>query len=377
MHTRILPKNLGMVYNFLQLVRQLQAGRASGRQPVAAPRRMNSLSKGLFMAAKKGRVFSGARPTGRQHLGNYLGAMQNYVALQEEYDCIYSIVDVHALTTMETTRDLRQNTYEMALDWLAVGIRPEEAIVFIQSHVPQVMELHTYLSMITSLGKLTDLPTFKEKARQNPNNVNYGLVGYPVLMAADIILYKSDLVPVGVDQAPHIEFTRELVRSFNYHYNTQVLIEPQMKVTKVPKVLGIDGVQKMGKSLNNHIELASTPKETQQRVMQMVTDPQRARRSDPGNPDVCNVFNMHKIFSTPEQVENINRECRSAGIGCVDCKKIFAQNLNTHLEPFRERRAEFDSHPDQVWDILHDGDQRAGKIAEATMVEVRQAIGLP
>ncbi len=329
------------------------------------------------MAAKKGRVFSGARPTGRQHLGNYLGAMQNYVALQEDYECIYSIVDVHALTTMETTRDLRQNTYEMALDWLAVGIRPEEAIIFIQSHVPQVMELHTYLSMITALGKLTDLPTFKEKARQNPNNVNYGLVGYPVLMAADILLYKADLVPVGVDQAPHIEFTRELVRSFNYHFNAQALVEPQMKATQVPKVLGIDGVQKMGKSLNNHIELASTPKETQQRIMQMVTDPQRIRRTDPGNPDVCNVFSMHKIFSTPDQVEMINRECRVAGIGCVDCKKIYAQNLNEHLTPFRERRAEFDQHPDQVWDILKDGDQRADKIAEATMTDVRTAIGLP
>ena len=329
------------------------------------------------MQAKKGRVFSGARPTGRQHLGNYLGAMLNYVALQDDYECVYSIVDVHALTTLETTENLRQNTYEMALDWLAVGIRPEDSIIFIQSHVPQVMELHTYLSMITSLGKLTDLPTFKEKARQNPNNINYGLVGYPVLMAADIVLYKTNVVPVGVDQAPHLEFTRELVRSFNYHFKTQALIEPQMKATQVPKVLGIDGVNKMGKSLNNHIELASTPEETQQRIMQMVTDPQRVRRSDPGNPDVCNVYSMHKIFSSQEEVEMVNRECRTAGIGCVDCKKLYAKNLNTHLAPFRERRAEIDQKPGQVWDILADGAKRAGKIAEATMVDVRQAIGLP
>lgn len=329
------------------------------------------------MQAKKGRVFSGARPTGRQHLGNYLGAMLNYVALQDDYECVYSIVDVHALTTLETTENLRQNTYEMALDWLAVGIRPEDSIIFIQSHVPQVMELHTYLSMITSLGKLTDLPTFKEKARQNPNNINYGLVGYPVLMAADIVLYKTNVVPVGVDQAPHLEFTRELVRSFNYHFKTQALIEPQMKATQVPKVLGIDGVNKMGKSLNNHIELASTPEETQQRIMQMVTDPQRVRRSDPGNPDVCNVYSMHKIFSSQEEVEIVNRECRTAGIGCVDCKKLYAKNLNTHLAPFRERRAGIDQKPSQVWDILADGAKRAGKIAEATMVDVRQAIGLP
>src|SRR5512133_1584730 len=198
---------------------------------------------------KKGRVFSGARPTGRQHLGNYLGAIKNYVALQDDFDCVYCIVDVHALTTMETTEDLRQNTYDMALDWLAAGIRPEESIVFIQSHVPQVMELHTYLSMVTPLGKLTDLPTFKEKVRENPHNVNYGLVGYPVLMSADILLYRTNLVPVGMDQSPHIEFAREIVRSFNFRYNTNVLIEPQAKFTEFPKIMGIDGVNKMSKSL--------------------------------------------------------------------------------------------------------------------------------
>ena len=195
---------------------------------------------------KKGRVFSGARPTGRQHLGNYLGAVQNYVALQKDYDCVYCVVDLHALTTMETTLDLKNNTYEMALDWLAAGIRPEESIVFIQSNVPQVTELHTILSMVTPLGKLTDLPTFKEKIRMQPHNINYGLVGYPVLMTADIVLYKADVVPVGIDQAPHLEFARETVRSFNFRYNTNVLIEPQMRATEIPKVIGIDGVQLHG-----------------------------------------------------------------------------------------------------------------------------------
>lgn len=326
---------------------------------------------------KKGRVFSGARPTGRQHLGNYLGAIKNYVAMQDDFDCVYCIVDVHALTTMETTLELKQNTYDMALDWLAAGIRPEESIVFIQSHVPQVMELHTYLSMVTPLGKLTDLPTFKEKVRDNPNNVNYGLVGYPVLMSADILLYKANFVPVGIDQAPHLEFARECVRSFNYRYNTKALIEPQMKATEFPKVLGTDGVNKMGKSLNNHIELASTPEETQQRVMTMVTDPQRMRKTDPGNPDVCNVFTLHKMFTPADEVANINVECRRAGIGCVDCKKKLAASLNTHLEPFRARRAELDQNPQRIWDILEDGAKRAGVIAEATMVEVREAIGLP
>ena len=326
---------------------------------------------------KKGRVFSGARPTGRQHLGNYLGAMRNYVALQDDYDCIYCVVDVHALTTLETTLELKQNTYEMALDWLAVGIRPEESVIFVQSHVPQVMELHTYLSMVTPLGKLTDLPTFKDKVRENPNNINYGLVGYPVLMAADILLYGTDFVPVGIDQAPHLEFTREVVRSFNYRYGKPVLKEPQMKATSVPKVLGIDGVQKMSKSLNNHIELAATPEETTQRVMQMVTDPTRVRRSDPGNPDVCNVFSLHKIFSPQTDVDMVNVECRRAGIGCVDCKKLLAKNLNAHLAPFRTRRSDLDKNPAYIWDVLEDGARRANVLAEETMVSVRSAIGLP
>jgi tryptophanyl-tRNA synthetase len=329
------------------------------------------------MSVKKGRVFSGARPTGRQHLGNYLGAIKNYVALQDDYECVYCIVDIHALTTVEDTLNLRQNTFDMALDWLAAGIRPEETIMFVQSQVPQVTELHTFLSMVTPLGKLTDLPTFKEKVRENPNNINYGLVGYPVLMTADIVLYQSNLVPVGIDQAPHIEFAREIVRSFNFRYNSDALIEPQMKNTVVPKVLGIDGVNKMGKSLNNHIELAATPEETRTRVMQMVTDPQRLRRDDPGDPEVCNVFSMHKIFSPVDEVEMINTECRKAGIGCVDCKKRFASNLNASLEPFRSKRIELETKPGDVWDVLHDGAKRARVLADQTMEKVREAIQLP
>jgi len=325
----------------------------------------------------KGRVFSGARPTGRQHLGNYLGAIKNYLALQEEYECVYCIVDVHALTTVDSTENLRQNIYEMALDWLALGIRPEETILFIQSQVPEVMELHTYLSMVTPLGKLTELPTFKEKVRQQPNNVNYGLVGYPVLMTADIVLYKADLVPVGVDQQPHIEFAREIVRSFNYRYNTNVLIEPQMKVTETPKILGIDGEQKMSKSLDNHIELALSPEETTKLVMKMKTDPARTHRNIPGNPDICNVFTMHKIFSTPEDVQMVDVECRRAGIGCVECKRLLARRINEHLAPFRARREELAKNPAGVYAILEDGRKRATKIARETMDQVRDAIGLP
>jgi tryptophanyl-tRNA synthetase len=329
------------------------------------------------MVKKKGRVFSGSRPTGRQHLGNYLGAIQNYVKLQDDYECVYCVVDLHALTTLDTTEDLKANTYEMVLDWLAAGIRPEESIVFIQSHVPQVTELHTILSMIAQLGKLTDLPTFKEKVREQPHNVNYGLVGYPVLMAADILLYKSNVVPVGLDQAPHIEFAREIVRTFNHTYKTQVLIEPEMKVTQFPKVLGTDGHQKMSKSLNNDIELAATPEETDKRVLTMVTDPARIRRTDPGNPDICNVFTFHNMFSPKETIDMVNVECRRAGIGCVEDKHLMAKYLNEYLAPFRARRHDLEKDPNFVWDVLRDGEKRARAIAEKTLEEVRAAVGLP
>jgi tryptophanyl-tRNA synthetase len=231
--------------------------------------------------------------------------------------------------------------------------------------------------MVTPIGKLTDLPTFKEKIRQQPENVNYGLLGYPVLMTADIVLYKTDVVPVGIDQAPHLEFAREVVRSFNYRYHTQVLIEPQMRTTEVPKVLGIDGKEKMSKSLNNHIELAATPEETRKRVMQMVTDPARVTRSDPGNPDICNVYTMHKIFSPQADVDMVNVECRRAGIGCVQCKALLAKNLNKHLEPFRARRAEIAAKPEAVREILDDGARRARVIAHQTMQEVKEAVQLP
>lgn len=328
------------------------------------------------MNTKKGRVFSGARPTGRQHLGNYLGAIVNYVALQEEYDCIYCIVDLHALTTLTDTHMLHEWTCEMALDWLAAGIDPDRGtILFIQSHVPQVTELHLLLSMVTPLGWLTRLPTFKEKVRQQPDNVNYGLVGYPVLMAADITLYKADTVPVGVDQAPHLEFTREIVRRFNAQFGN-VLVEPQAKHTEFPKVLGIDGMQKMSKSLNNHIEIAAEPEEIRQRVMQMMTDPARRYRDDPGHPEVCNVFSLHGFYS-PNEVAQIETDCRSAKIGCVQCKQLFAKNLADYFAPFRERRAALAADPDRVWDILADGARRASAIATQTLDEVKKAIGMP
>jgi len=328
------------------------------------------------MTDKKSRVFSGARPTGRQHLGNYLGAIRNYVALQDDYDCVYCIVDLHALTTLENTDRLEEWTYEMALDWLAAGIDPDKGtILFVQSHVPQVTELHTILSMVVPLGWLTRLPTFKEKVRQQPENVNYGLVGYPVLMAADITLYKADTVPVGVDQVPHLEFTREVVRRFNHHFG-EVLVEPEAILTEFPKVLGLDGEHKMSKSLDNYIEIAASPEEIERRVMQMVTDPGRRYRSDPGRPEVCNVFTLHGYFSPDQEVE-IETACRAAEIGCVECKRLLARNLADYFADFRERRAALAANPEQVWDILADGARRASTIASDVLREVEAAVGLP
>jgi len=322
----------------------------------------------------RGRAFSGARPTGKQHLGNYLGAIRNYVALQDDYDCVYCIVDLHALTTVERPTNMWPDVRDMALDWLAAGMDPERSIIFVQSHVPQVTELYTLLGMVTPLGWLSRLPTFKEKVRYQPDNVNYGLLGYPVLMAADIVLYKADIVPVGEDQLPHLEFTREIVRRFNGRFGP-VLVEPQPGLTDVPRVMGTDGANKMSKSLNNQIDLAATPEETLKRVMSMVTDPARAYRTDPGHPEVCNVFSLHQVYS-PDRVAEIESECRAAGTGCVDCKRLFAANLNVALAPFRERRAEFAAQEGLVRDVLADGARRAEAIAVETLREVKEAIGL-
>jgi tryptophanyl-tRNA synthetase len=320
------------------------------------------------------RVFSGFRPTGRQHIGNYLGAVQNFVVLQDEYDCVYCVVDIHALTTLESTESLREDIYEMVLDWLAAGIDPQKSIIFVQSHVPQVEELHTLFSMVTPLSWLLRVPTFKEKVKMQPHNVNYGLVGYPVLMTADIALYKGEVVPVGEDQLPHLELAREIVRRFNSLFGF-VFPEPQAKLTNFPSVLGLDGVQKMSKSCNNHIEISASPQEISKRVMTAVTDPARKYRSDPGHPEVCNVFRLHNVF-TPARVEGIASECRGAHIGCVDCKKILAESINSNLKPFRERRAGLASKSGYVNQVLADGANRAEVIATETIREVKEKMKL-
>jgi len=322
----------------------------------------------------KHRVFSGARPTGKQHLGNYLGAIQNYVSLQGEYTCIYCIVDVHALTSLEDTGGLQKNIHEMMLDWLAAGLDPGKSILFVQSHVPEVMQLHTLLSMVTPLSWLLRVPTFKEKVKLQPHNVNYGLVGYPVLMTADIVLYKAEVVPVGEDQLPHLELAREIARRFNNLFGN-TFPEPEAKLTSFPLILGLDGKEKMSKQLGNDIEIALSDGETIERVMMAVTDPARRYRSDPGHPEICNIYRLQRYFN-PLQLDDIAEQCRSAKIGCVDCKMLLAREINSTLKPFRERRATLAAKPRYITSVLADGAQRAQVMARETLKEVKLKMGL-
>ena len=323
----------------------------------------------------KKRVFSGARPTARQHIGNLLGAIDNYVKLQQEYDCVYSIVDIHSLTTLQDTHKIQENINDLALDWLAAGLDPQKSIIFIQSHVPEVTELQTYLGMLTPLSWLLRVPTFKEKAKAQPDNINYGLVGYPVLMTSDIVLYKAEVIPVGEDQLPHIELAREIVRRFNTKFG-ETFPEPIGKLTNFPTVPSLTGKSKMSKSEEGStIDIAHTAEETAARIMTAVTDPERKFRKDPGHPEICNVYTLHKYF-TPAEVENIGAECRKAGIGCVDCKKLLAKNMNQALAPIRAKRVELAARPGYVKEVLEDGAKRARVIAQATMQEVRQKMGL-
>ncbi len=322
----------------------------------------------------KSRVFSGARPTGRQHLGNYLGAIQNYVNLQDEHDCIYCIVDIHALTSLEDTDQLQRNIHDLLLDWLAAGLNPERSILFVQSHVPEIMELHTLLGMVTPLSWLLRVPTFKEKVKLQPHNVNYGLVGYPVLMTADIVLYKAEVVPVGEDQLPHLELAREIVRRFNNLFGN-IFPEPKAKLTSFPLIIGLDGKEKMSKQVGNHIEIALSPQETVERVMTAVTDPARRYRSDPGHPEICNIYRLQQYFDA-FKLGDLAEQCRSAKIGCVDCKKLLAQGINSALEPFREQRAVLAAKPKYVTDVLSDGAQRARVIARETLREAKEKMGL-
>jgi len=320
------------------------------------------------------RVFSGFRVTGEQHIGNYFGAIKNYVALQADYDCLYCAVDVHSLTTLEDARLVGPNSLESATVMLAAGVDPERSIIFVQSHVPEVMELAEYFAMLTPLSVLTRVPTFKEKVRQQPENVNAGLLGYPVLMAADILLYKAAVVPIGIDQEPHLELTREVARKFNNRFG-DTFPEPASKHTETPLIRGLDGQSKMSKSMGNAIPLTATSEETTALVRAAVTDPQRARRTDPGRPEICNVYALHQVFA-PERAPQIYEQCSTAGIGCVDCKLLLAGSVNDYFAEFRAKHAELRAKPDYVRSVLREGAERAGAIARETMVEVRERIGL-
>ena len=389
------------------------------------------------------RILSGMRPTGKLHLGNLVGALQNWVKLQDEYESYHFVADWHMLTTgYENTLSLRQDTWEMVADWLACGLDPHKATFFIQSRLPEHAELHLLFSMVTPLSWLERIPTYKEQlANITDRDLHtYGFLGYPLLQAADILMYKAHAVPVGEDQVPHVEFTREVARRFNLVFGELklpkaedsdwagsaitwamealdikvvpgktigfdivnflpvafrrasleqraeclnqhlgelrgIFPEPEALLTSAPRLPGTDG-RKMSKSYNNAIFLTDTPEVVSKKLATMMTDPARKRRSDPGNPDVCPVFDLHKVFSAPETIERVNRECRTAEIGCVDCKKLAAGHLNAFLAPIQERRRPFEQNPQEVWDILEDGTRQARAVAQATMTEVRAAVKL-
>ena len=332
------------------------------------------------MKQNKGRVLSGMRPTGRLHLGNFMGALANWVKLQHEYECYFFIADYHALTTdYANTENLRRNTEEVALDWLGAGLDPERCVLFLQSAVPQHADLHLRFSMITPVSWLERVPTYKEQQENlsEKDLSTYGFLGYPLLQAADILLYTPKFVPVGQDQVVHVELTREIARRFNQFYKLgerEVLPEPQVLLTPAPKLPGTDG-RKMSKSYGNTIELTDSEATVRQKLKTMVTDPARIRRTDAGDPDRCPVGDLHKVFSTPERMQAVNEGCRSAGIGCIECKGWAADALVQILGPIQQRRASFTSA--QAMEVLRAGSERARRRAEATMQDVDTAMRMP
>ncbi|MEA2606195.1 MAG: tryptophanyl-tRNA synthetase [Chloroflexota bacterium] len=319
------------------------------------------------------RTFSGIQPSGVVHLGNDLGAIRNYVALAEEYEAIYCIVDYHALTSTHDAAVLRERTREMAAGLLALGLDPDRCTLFVQSHRPEHAELAWLLCTVTPVSWLERTPTYKEKVQQQPDDVNHGLLTYPVLQAADIVIYKASLVPVGRDQAAHLELSREIVRAFNRRYG-ETFPEPQAVYTEAPTVLGTDGVRKMSKSVGNTIDILGEPDLIRKQVMSMVTDTQRIRRTDPGRPEVCNVCQLHRFFG-PDWME-IQEGERTARTGCVDTKKLLADRIIRHYAGARERYAELMARPAEIDGILEAGADRLAPVAAATMAEVKEKMGL-
>ncbi|MFH1239213.1 MAG: tryptophan--tRNA ligase [bacterium] len=324
----------------------------------------------------KKRVLSGMRPTGKLHLGHLTGALTNWKKFQEEYECFYFVADWHALSTeYANTALIKDNIKEMFIDWLSVGLDPEKATFFVQSHIPEHAELHLLLSMITPLPWLERCPTYKEQLRELKERdlFTYGFLGYPVLQAADILIYKADYVPVGQDQLPHLELTREIARRFNSLYE-EILVIPQAKLTANPKLLGTDG-RKMSKSYNNAIFLSDDPAVIKKKVQTMVTDPVRIKANDPGHPDVCSVYSLYKVFN-PHQVKEIRKKCEEGTIGCVACKKIIVEHLVAALADIQAKRQELGNKPGYIKEILEKGMVKARKVAAQTMAEVRKAMKL-
>src|SRR5690242_13466040 len=321
------------------------------------------------------RVFSGIQPSGELHIGNYLGAVQNWVKLQHQHDCLFAVVDLHAITLPYDPATLPQRTLDMAIGLFAAGLDPERAIVFVQSHVPEHTELNWLLNTVTPLGELERQTQFKDKA-QRQESVPAGLLNYPVLQAADVLLYEATLVPVGEDQLQHLELMREIARRWNARYGNGFLLpEPQALLSTAKRVLGLDGQAKMSKSLGNTIGLFDSPEVIWEKLRPAATDPARKTRKDPGNPDICNIFTLHQGFSSAETQQDVAQKCRTAGWGCLDCKRVLADNMIAALAPIRERAAELRAHPERVQEALRAGAHKAQKIASGTLADVRSAMG--
>ncbi len=324
------------------------------------------------------RVLSGMQPSGYLHLGNLMGALNNWVRLQDEYECFYFVADWHALTTNYTNPSvIREYSEDLLLNFLAAGLDPEKCTIFVQSRVLEHAELHVLLSMITPLGWLERVPTYKEKKEEirNRDLGTYGFLGYPVLQSADILIYRARHVPVGIDQVPHLEITREIARRFAFLYKKEALIEPEPLLAEFPKVTGVDG-RKMSKSYDNAVYLKDPPEVVEKKILTMVTDTQRMRRSDPGDPERSPVYQLHKVFSSKEEMEEVARGCREAGIGCIDCKRILIKNIFAVLEPIWEKRRELSERPGLVKEIVDSGVRRATEVARETMSMVKEALGM-
>ena len=317
------------------------------------------------------------RPTGKLHLGNLHGALTNWKRLQEEYECFFFVADWHALTSeYQETNFIKEFIWEMLIDWLSVGLDPNKSTLFIQSKLPEHAELHLIFSMITPIPWLERNPTYKEQIKElvEKDLNTYGFLGYPVLQAADILIYKANFVPVGVDQLPHVEITREIARRFNYLYK-EVFPIPEPILTEMPKILGIDG-RKMSKSYHNAIYLSDPPKVIREKTLQMFTDKTRLRKTDPGHPDICNVFSFHKLYTLAEKVNQIEEDCKKALIGCVECKKLLAENLIKGLAPIQEKRSYYQEHLEELKDIIDAGIKKARSVATTTLEEAKEAIGI-